>query len=129
MKVCQKPSAPTKTRIACRFCSKLFVSLKSVGLHQVRDHQDTWAVIDMMEAGVSQEEANRYYERSIRQATKNYGSYYLRTNKTENCRPSVSRGSSWMVDDNIFYDSDQDRVEEGGEEGREEDLLKGRLRS
>ena len=120
MKVCQKPTAPAKTRQVCRFCSKQFSTLKSVGLHQLRDHQDTWAVIDMMEAGVSQEEAHRYYTRSIMQTIKNFGTYYLKTKKTENSGPSVERADSWIVDDNIFYDADQDQVEEDGVE-RERD--------
>ena len=54
------------------------------------------------------------------QTTKNFGSYYLKTKKTENIGPSVERADSWIVDDNIFYDADHDQVEEDGVE-RERD--------
>ena len=80
MKVCQRPgTGPSKTQARCRYCSKVFASGENFARHQLRDHQDTWAVIDIMEAGLSEEDAARLYDKSIKQGVKNFGSYYTRT--------------------------------------------------
>ena len=134
MKVCQKPTAPVKTRQVCRFCSKQFSTLKSVGLHQLRDHQDTWAVIDMIQAGLTEEEADRLYTKSIKQGVKTFGSYYRRTKlrqrrmkheKNEDIKMEKLESTdgdkgdaSWIVDDNINYDSDSDEIQGQDEEKR-----------
>ena len=81
MKVCQSSATtgPSTTLSLCRHCSKVFASSERFARHQLRDHQDTWAVIDIMEAGVSEKDAARLYDRSIKQGVKNFGSYYTRT--------------------------------------------------
>ena len=113
MKVCQVSSTgPRQTQPSCRHCSKVFANCGSFARHQLRDHQDTWAVIDMMEAGMSDREAGDLYDRSIKQGVKNFGSYYSRTKRNIK-REKIERtddkaGSSWIVDDNINYDSDSD---------------------
>ena len=131
MKVCPRSgSRPSKTRERCRHCSKAFPSSGSFTRHQLRDHQDTWAVIDMMEAGLSDQEAGRLYDKTIKQGVKSFGSFYTRTKarqrkmkheksekiKMEEIESSEDGGdSSWIIDDNINYDSDSD------EQHREED--------
>ena len=61
---------------------------------------------------MSDKEAGDLYDRSIRQGVKNFGSYYSRAKrnikreKIENTDDGA--GSSWIVDDNINYDSDSD---------------------
>ena len=106
MKVCQRP---IKTLTRCRHCSKVFANCQSSARHQLRDHQDSWAVIDMMEAGMSEQVAGRLYNKSIRQGNKSFGSYYNRTKirDSENIKREKIERTDWIVDDNISYDSDE----------------------
>ena len=125
MKVCQKSVVGQgKIQSRCHHCSKVFPSTVSSARHQLRDHQDTWAVIDMIQAGITEEEAGRLYTKSINQGVKTFGSYYSRAKlrqrkikiekseeiKMEESESSAGDGadSSWIVDHNIDYDSDSD---------------------
>ena len=61
---------------------------------------------------MSDREVGDLYDRSIKQGVKNFGSYYSRTKRNIK-REKIERtddkaGSSWIVDDNINYDSDSD---------------------
>ena len=59
---------------------------------------------------MSDKEAGDLYDRSIRQGVKNFGSYYSRAKRNikREKMESTDDGSSWIVDDNINYDSDSD---------------------
>ena len=135
MKVCQSSaSAPGKTQSACGQCSKVFPTSVSSARHQLRDHQDTWAVIDMIQAGLTEEEAGRLYTKSIKQGVKTFGSYYRRTKvrqrrmkqeKNEDIKMKKLESTdgdegdaSWIVDDNINYDSDSDEKQDQEEDKR-----------
>ena len=143
MKVCQS-SRPALS--GCRSCSKVFPSALWSARHQVRDHQDTWAVIDLMEAGMTDTDAGRLYDKSIKQAVKTFGSYYTRTKvrrrktknqKCENIKLEKKEAteddganSNWIVDDNIDYDSNSDGKQDeedkrSSREGHFEEGMKG----
>ena len=132
MKVCQKSGVDQgKSQSRCHHCSKVFPSTVSSARHQLRDHQDTWAVIDMIQAGITEEEAGRLYTKSINQGVKTFGSYYSKTKlrqrkieykKSEEIKmEELDAGdeADWIVDDNINWeittDQDQDEdIHQGG---------------
>ena len=75
---------------------------------------------------MSDREAERFYDRSIKQAVKSFGSYYTRTKirqgknganmniKTEKIESTddIAGSTSWIVDNNINYESESDEKPE-----------------
>jgi len=59
--------------LECVFCGERFKNLKHLGLHKMRYHNDTWAAIELLEAGVSENDARRYYDRCMNQASRKFG--------------------------------------------------------
>ena len=59
--------------LSCPQCEMSFSKVSELGTHQMRYHHDTWAVIDLLEAGVSDKEAAQMYEKCIRNRGKKFG--------------------------------------------------------
>ena len=59
--------------LECVFCGERFKNLKHLGLHKMRYHNDTWAAIELLDAGVSEDDARHYYDKCMNQTTKKFG--------------------------------------------------------
>lgn len=57
----------------CSFCGEILRSRMHYGMHNLSYHSDSWAVIDLLEAGVSENDANKYYDRCMKQEGKKLG--------------------------------------------------------
>ena len=59
--------------LSCPQCEMSFSKVSELGSHQMRYHHDTWAVIDLLEGGVSDNEASQMYEKCIKNRDKKFG--------------------------------------------------------
>jgi len=57
----------------CPFCGDFLRSRMHYGMHNLSYHSDSWAVIDLLEAGVSENDANKYYDKCMNQVGKKLG--------------------------------------------------------
>ena len=59
--------------LPCDQCELSFSKVSELSIHQMRFHHDTWAVIDLLEAGVSDKEASQLYEKCTRNNNVKWG--------------------------------------------------------
>jgi len=51
---------------SCFQCKKKFTAAKTLAFHNIRVHKDNWAVLDLIENGVSEEVATKIYDKCTR---------------------------------------------------------------
>ena len=59
--------------LMCDWCQSRFYKLSQLGQHKLSSHSDTWAVLDLLEAGMDEAEVERRYERCVSEQTKSMG--------------------------------------------------------
>ena len=73
MKEIQINCAGSTKQLICDVCQRRFYKLSQLGQHKLSAHSDTWAVLDLLEAGLDEDEAQRRYEKCISENCKSMG--------------------------------------------------------
>ena len=63
----------TGSESACCYCGRRMRRGRELGLHKLRHHGDTWAALDLLEAGVAEAEVAGCYDKCIKNADKKFG--------------------------------------------------------
>ena len=73
MKTSESFSGLGQSSLTCDQCAMSFSKVSELGSHHMTFHNDTWAVIDLLEGGVSDKEASQMYEKCIRNNHRKFG--------------------------------------------------------
>ena len=52
--------------VTCASCGKTFNQAKALAFHNIRKHGDSWAVLDQIDCGVSEDDVNVIYDKCTR---------------------------------------------------------------
>ena len=77
----EKHAFSTNPALICDVCNRNFIKISSLGQHKLSAHSDTWAVLDLLESGMDEDEVNRRYDKCIGVSDKKMGIYKIKNKK------------------------------------------------